>query len=136
MLLLMTLEREDWAKSRLIKVIMKKEFNTVQGFAGEISAIKYLENKKYKIIHKNYKNHLGEIDIIAKHKAFIVFIEVKARQTLAFGRPSEAVNARKQNKIKNIASLFLIKNKLSESACRFDVVEIFDGEINHIENAF
>ena len=115
---------------------MKKEFNSIQGSIGEFNAIKYLENKKYKILEKNYKNKLGEIDIIASFKNTIVFIEVKRRITLAFGRPSEAVGVYKQQKIRKIASLYLIKNKLTNSPCRFDVIEVLDNEINHIENAF
>lgn len=115
---------------------MKKEFNSIQGSIGEFNAIKYLENKKYKILEKNYKNKLGEIDIIASFKNAIVFIEVKRRITLAFGRPGEAVGVYKQQKIRKIASLYLIKNKLTNSPCRFDVIEVLDNEINHIENAF
>jgi len=115
---------------------VKKEFNTVQGNIGEIKVVKYLENKKYKIIETNYKNKLGEIDIISKFKNTIVFVEVKARNTCAFGRPSEAVTLRKQQKIRNIASLYLIKNNLNDFPCRFDVIEVLDKEINHIENAF
>ena len=65
-----------------------------------------------------------------------MFIEVKARQTLAYGRPSEAVNHYKQQKIRSVASLYLVKNNLNDSPCRFDVIEVLDGEINHIENAF
>lgn len=115
---------------------MKKEFNTVQGAVGEFDACKYLENKKYKILEQNYKNRLGEIDIIASYKNAIIFIEVKKRSTLAFGRPSEAVDARKQQKIRKTATLYLIQHKLMDSACRFDVIEVLDKEINHIENAF
>lgn len=115
---------------------MKKQFNSVQGSIGEEYALKYLKSKKYKIIEHNYKNHLGEIDIIAKQKDVIVFVEVKARQTLSFGRPAEAVNKQKQNKIRSVASLYLIKNKLMNLLCRFDVIEVVGEELNHIENAF
>lgn len=115
---------------------MKKEFNTVQGMIGEFDASKYLRNKKYKILEQNYKNKLGEIDIIAMDKKTLVFVEVKARQTLAFGRPSEAVDFHKQKKIRSVASLYLVKNNLSDFPCRFDVIEVLDGQINHIENAF
>lgn len=115
---------------------MKKEFNRIQGDIGEFRAVDYLKSKKFKVIEQNYKNHLGEIDIIAKQNEVFVFVEVKARKTLAFGRPSEAVTTQKQNKIRSVASFYLIKNKLQDSQCRFDVIEILNDEINHIENAF
>lgn len=116
---------------------MKKEFNKVEGASGEFNAVEYLEKKKYKILEKNHKNRLGEIDLIAQYKDMIVFVEVKARSTLMFGRPSEAVDYRKQQKIRNIASLYLLQHKKMDSQCRFDVIEVIgQSEINHIENAF
>lgn len=115
---------------------MKKEYNSIQGAIGELCAKKYLESKKYKILEQNYKNKLGEIDIIAMDKKTLVFVEVKERSTLAYGRPGEAVNICKQQKIRSVASLYLVKNNLHDSPCRFDVIEVLGGEINHIENAF
>ncbi len=116
---------------------MKKQYNKVEGLKGELLALQYLKKKKYKILEQNYRNHLGEIDIIAKFKKTYIFIEVKARRTLALGRPSEAVNDAKQYKIKGCATLYQLKNKISEELVRFDVIEIIgDEEINHIENAF
>ena len=112
-----------------------KVFNKVKGGKGEYSAIKYLENNKYKIVETNYKNKVGEIDIIARQKDCLVFIEVKARQTKQYGLPSEAVDARKQRKIRLVAEGYLIKCK-EIPQCRFDVIEILGDEINHIQNAF
>ncbi len=116
---------------------MIKKFNKAIGTIGESRACQYLKNRKYKILMQNYKNKIGEIDIIARQKKTIVFIEVKTRQTLAFGRPSEAVNLIKQQKIRNTAMCYLIQNCLNESPVRFDVIEVIgENEINHIENAF
>ncbi|MBP3344597.1 MAG: YraN family protein [Clostridia bacterium] len=115
---------------------MQKEYNKVKGYKGESQTVKFLLDKKYKIYAQNYKNKVGEIDIIAQDKDTIVFIEVKARETLAFGRPSEAVNYYKQNKIRKVAQIFLIKNNLLDSKVRFDVIEVVGQNINHIENAF
>lgn len=116
---------------------MRKQFNKIEGNIGEIMAINYLKDKKYKILETNYRNNLGEVDIIAMQKRAVVFIEVKARQTLAFGRPSEAVNFEKQRKIRKVAMLYLIQNNLTESETRFDVIEVIGNEeVNHIENAF
>lgn len=116
---------------------MKKELNKVGGAIGEFNAADYLAKKKYKIIEQNHRNRLGEIDIIAKHKNTIVFVEVKSRSTLKFGRPSEAVNIRKQQKLRQVASLYLLQHQMMESECRFDVIEVIgNDQINHIENAF
>ena len=116
---------------------MKKEYNKVEGALGEVNVVKYLEDKKYKIIELNHKNRLGEIDIIAQDKKMLVFVEVKARSSLKFGRPSEAVDWRKQNKLRQVANLYLIQKGLTNCQCRFDVVEVIArSEINHIENAF
>ena len=115
---------------------MRKELNYINGKVGENIAVEYLKKKKYKINEVNYKNKLGEIDIIASYKKTLIFIEVKRRSTLKYGRPSEAVDKRKQEKIRNIAQLYLIKNKINEVDCRFDVIEVIDNEIHYIENAF
>ena len=115
-----------------------KQFNKIIGTAGESLAEKYLKKKKYKILAKNYTNRLGEIDIIASKKKVIVFVEVKTKTTLEFGRPSEMVTDEKQRKIHDVASLYLISSGLyDKQPVRFDVVEVLgENEINHIENAF
>lgn len=116
---------------------MQKHFNKVGGAIGEFDATEYLKNKKYKIIEKNHKNKLGEIDIVAQYKDTIVFVEVKARSTLRFGRPSEAVDFRKQQKLRLVANLYLLQHHMMDKPCRFDVIEVIgQTQINHIENAF
>ena len=113
-----------------------KAKNKEKGAVGEILAVNFLKKNKYKILQTNYKNVVGEIDIVAQKKKLLVFVEVKRRMTLEYGRPVEAVNLRKQNKIKKVAELFLIENNLKYADCRFDVIEILDEEVFHIENAF
>ena len=108
----------------------------VEGFVGEKKAVDFLKENGYKIIITNFKNKLGEIDIIAKKKDYICFIEVKARQNALYGRPSEFVSRDKQRKIKNAAISYLKMNGLMDSDVRFDVVEILGDEVNLIENAF
>ena len=90
----------------------------------------------YTILATNFKTSFGEIDIIAKDENIIVFIEVKYRKTLKYGRPSEAVTDFKQNKIRSVAQAYLIKHKLLDEYVRFDVVEIVDRDVNYIINAF
>ncbi len=121
---------EDYTKD------LRKVKNMIEGTAGEINAVNFLREKGYKILQTNYKTKFGEIDIIAQQKNVIVFVEVKKRETLAYGRPIEAVNFRKQQKIRRVAEFFLMVKHKTFSDCRFDVIEILGDQINHIENAF
>ena len=113
-----------------------KKLNKIVGNAGEIIAQNFLKKKKYKILETNYSNAIGEIDIIALQKNVIVFVEVKTRSSNEFGRPCEAVTLYKQNKIRTVASYYLMIKGWSERDVRFDVIEVLDDEINQIENAF
>ena len=110
------------------------------GKKGELIAANYLKKQKYKILEINYKNQIGEIDIIAKDKDYIIFIEVKTRMSSAFGDPLEAIDEEKQFKIRNVATMFLVKNKLIDKVpIRFDAIAILgddDHEIRHIKDAF
>ncbi len=110
------------------------------GNAGENFATNYLEQRGYKILERNFRIRSAEIDIIAELDGVIIFVEVKTRSNVKHGLPIEAVNFRKQQKIIEAASVFLQDEKYCESACRFDVVEIYsDGmkfSARHIENAF
>ena len=86
------------------------------------------------IIQRNFRTRFGEIDIIAKDGKYICFIEVKARKSVNFGRPKEAVDWYKQSRIKNIAELFIAKKRLVNTSVRFDVVEVFIDEDNNIKS--
>lgn len=109
------------------------------GNRGEDLAVKYLKEKGYKVLQRNFRTPLGEIDIIADDGGILVFIEVKTRTDDSFGLPFEAVNARKRERMRKIALLYL-KNIDKERPVRFDVVsiEIRDdkGIIDHIIGAF
>lgn len=110
------------------------------GNIGESLAVMTLKNKGYEILAINFKTMIGEIDIVAKDKSYIVFVEVKARESLDFGCPREAVNSKKQQKIKLVATQYLKKYKKLDQNCRFDVIEIIGDKYNfkceHLENAF
>lgn len=112
--------------------------NIIEGKKGEILAQKFLKKKGFKILQTNYRNKIGEIDIICfdNKNNEIIFIEVKTRSTLQMGMPCEAVDFRKQKKIRNTASLYLLQNNKLDDKIRFDVIEVLNGEINHIEYAF
>ena len=109
------------------------------GEQGEELAVKFLKKKGYKIKGCNDKTKLGEIDIIARDGDTLVLIEVKTRESLEYGHPFEAVNARKRKKIANVALLYL--KKFEElPPCRFDIVSIFmnngKAECELIKDAF
>ncbi len=92
----------------------------------------------YKIIAKNFSCRYGEIDIIALRKDTIVFVEVKTRKNSEFAYAREAVDVKKQGRIKNTAIVYLQKNNFLDYNIRFDVAEVYtDNDIcNIIENAF
>lgn len=116
-----------------------KEENKIKGDMGEALAAKVLKKKGYTILDKNYRLRTGEIDIIAKDKGYIVFVEVKYRQNTNKGNPAEAVDYRKQRKIIATAKNYIQRANLYEYDFRFDVVEIIGGAnplYRHIENAF
>ncbi|MCL2573626.1 MAG: YraN family protein [Defluviitaleaceae bacterium] len=109
------------------------------GNYGETVAAGYLEGKGYTILARNHRAYGGEIDIVAKNGEYIVFVEVKFRKQLDYGRPMEAVSRKKQKSIIAAAYGYIARNCNGNEYCRFDVIEIFGREqmaINHIENAF
>lgn len=111
------------------------------GRSGEAAAAHYLrEQKNYTILHQNYRHRLGEIDLIAKDKDTIVFIEVKTRTTRRYGHPAEAVERQKQRKITRVAKAYLGRYRLWDRPCRFDVIEVIPTgqhyRIHHICHAF
>lgn len=110
-----------------------------KGKEGELIASKYLENLGYEIIEMNYQYGHGEIDIIAKDKNEIVFVEVKTRKSLLFGSPEFAFTKSKINQVKKIAYSYLIEKQLENISARIDAVAILilkDAEpiINHYKN--
>lgn len=106
------------------------------GGEGEAAARAFLERKGAKVLEMNYRRPTGEIDIVARQRDVILFVEVKRRSSLRYGRPSEAVNRTKQLHILRTAQLYLQEKRLSDAPVRFDVIEVLPGEIRHLENAF
>ena len=119
-----------------MQITQKNFYKKFLGRAGEIKAADFLKKKGYKILEKNYKTYIGEIDLIAQDNEYTVFIEVKTRTSEDYGLPCEAVDNRKVEKYYKVATEYLVRNKKNDSPCRFDVVEIENGQINHIINAF
>ncbi len=111
----------------------------IYGKSSEIIASNYLKEKGYKIIATNYKNKVGEIDVIALDKDILVFVEVKSRETRRFGDPLEAIDEQKMFKLKCVASAYLKKLHRLDAKCRFDAIAILgkeELEIRHIVDIF
>ena len=106
------------------------------GAQGEADAKAFLLQKGAKILEANYRRPTGEIDIIARLGKTLLFVEVKRRSSLRYGRPAEAVDRQKQAHILRTAQLYLQENHLADVPLRFDVIEVLPGQIRHIENAF
>jgi putative endonuclease len=111
------------------------------GSEGEEKAILFLKKQGFKILEKNYRCKIGEIDIIATKNDLISFVEVKTRRSEEFGHPEESVNRRKRKKIINTAKYYLMVNNLYyKKDVRFDILSIIrkksEFEIDFFENAF
>ena len=106
-----------------------------KGNKGENLAVKFLQEKGYKILTRNFRSHFGEIDIIAEKDGITIFVEVKFREGNSYGKPNEAVSNQKIKKIIKTANFWIAKIG-EEIPCRFDVITISSDKIKHIENAF
>jgi len=111
------------------------------GRTGEAIALKFLRRKKYTILETGFRQFRGEIDIVAIDGKTLVFVEVKMRTGRGFGRPEESVTPAKQHQIRKVAEGYLLRHRLGDVDCRFDVVSIRSQAgagyaIEHFENAF
>jgi putative endonuclease len=110
------------------------------GKTGETIAARFLRKMGYRILEQNYRTVLGEIDIIARDRDTLVFVEVKARTSGRYGNPKSAVTPRKQRKISMVALHYLKSTAQSRIKARFDVVAIHSTnaapQIELIKNAF
>lgn len=114
------------------------KYNKVVGNFGEKLAEKYLIQNGLDVLDKNFLCKQGEIDIIAKEKDELVFVEVKTRTSFKYGKPAEAVNNTKKCHIYRAAKYYLYLYRLEDMNVRFDVIEIFLHDkkyyINHIKH--
>ena len=115
----------------------------LRGSWGEALALAYLRQKKYVRVGMGYRTRFGEIDVIVKNRAYIVFAEVKVRKNNRYAEAREFVGPQKQERLRKTAEIWLAEHE-TDLQPRFDVIEIYapDGtdtkkpRINHIENAF
>ncbi len=139
----MQVSKSKKKKSYYVPVDRHKSHDSRQrlGAAGEDLACRYLESKGMTVIGRNVRCSLGELDIAALDGSRIVFVEVKTRKSLKYGRPSLALTKDKQRRIRQLALCYLHEHREYKSmAPRIDVIEIiFCGDepyINHIKAAF
>jgi putative endonuclease len=108
-----------------------------KGRAGEETAVSYLKKNRLSIITRNFRWYGNEIDIVARDKDCIVFIEVKASSSGSYDHPLMWIPEIKQKRIIRASEGFLVSNKISGSPVRFDVLAIDSaGKISHIKDAF
>ncbi len=120
---------------------MPRDNQREKGKAAEDMARAYLIEQGFQIVRSNFQfGKVGEIDLVCTEHQTLVFVEVKARRSLEFGRPEDAIHKRKQQQIRRVAQAYLYINGLLDVECRFDVVAIDESvvppEIRHYRNAF
>ena len=108
-----------------------------QGNTAEKKAADYLAAQGLNLLQQNFQCKCGEIDLIMQDQEQLVFIEVRYRDSSHYGGALHSITPSKQKKIRNTASFYLLKHKLTHKACcRFDVVAIDEDEIMWIKSAF
>lgn len=112
------------------------------GKHGENLACEYLRQHAYTIVHRNFRSKVGEIDIIAKDREVVVFVEVRTQTSNAYGPAYNTVTPTKQKQVKRVALSYISRHNLVKTQFRFDVIGITlnpdTGEyhLDHIPNAF
>jgi len=117
------------------------DLNKGLGDRGEELAVSWLEKQGIKVVERNFRCKGGEVDIVARDGATVVFVEVKTRRNLAYGVPQLAVTPFKQRQISKAALTWLLKKRSQDKPARFDVIAIVlesdvTYRIEHIRDAF
>jgi putative endonuclease len=94
------------------------------GRTGEALAARFLESRGMRIVARNLRCRLGEIDLVARDGAILVLVEVKTRRASGGVLPQEAVDGRKQARLARLARGYLARQRLGDVACRIDVVAV------------
>jgi putative endonuclease len=110
------------------------------GRRGEDLAVSVFRRLGFEIMERNHRSKHGEIDLIARRGRVLVFCEVKTRRTDVWGIPAEAVNHRKQSRLRLVAAVWLAEHPVGPVEVRFDVVSVIvrpdRNEVTHIPEAF
>lgn len=110
--------------------------NRSVGMDYEKWTCKYLTKCGYEVVECNYYCSAGEIDVVARHEGYLVFVEVKFRKDAQKGTPLESISLQKQKRISKCALYYMRQHGLLEESVRFDVVGIMGNQVQVIENAF
>ena len=94
------------------------------GKRGEDLAAIFLRKSGYRILERNYRGRLGEIDLVAEEGRCLVFVEVKTRSSLECGHPLEGIDSRKQKQLVKVAREYMTCEDVTEQECRFDAVSV------------
>ena len=119
-----------------------KKLNKEIGNYCENLAKEYLQKNKFHILDCNFRNFLGEIDIICIQNKLLIIVEVKGRYNYDYGLPKESINLSKQKSIIKVTNSYIYYKKLININIRFDVIEVYLNpenaliKINHINDAF
>ena len=109
------------------------------GRIGENIIADYITKLGYKVVERNFACNQGEIDIVAKDKEELVFIEVKTRTDISYGEASEAVTNTKKRHLINSIKYYIYKQKLENQPIRIDVAEVYINKgkvkVNYIKQA-
>jgi putative endonuclease len=111
------------------------------GRRGEAAAARHLEGLGWRIVARSFRTRRGEVDLVARDRDVLVFVEVKTRSSLACGRPAESVDAVKRARMAAAARSWLLRYRGADPPCRFDVVEVLEGldgglDLRHVRDAF
>jgi putative endonuclease len=119
---------------------MKKRSTKEKGQEGERLAVRFLEDEGFRILDRNYRNRIGEIDIVAEDREVLVFVEVRTLKASAGHSPEETIQWKKQQHISRTALAYIQFKRLEDRPARFDVVSVtLDGTgstLRHIPDAF
>ena len=116
--------------------VEKDRIKKKRGRKGEDLACAFLEQNGYRVIERNFRCKMGEIDIVATDGEYICFTEVKARTRTDYGMPRDAVDRRKQQRIARAAILYLIGKEWQNRLTRFDIAEVSPDDVLYIPDAF
>ena len=109
------------------------------GRIGENIIADYITKLGYKVVERNFECNQGEIDIVAKDKEELVFIEVKTRTDISYGEASEAVTNTKKRHLINSIKYYIYKRNLENEFIRIDVAEVYINKgkvkVNYIKQA-
>lgn len=110
------------------------------GGAGERAAAALYRSRGYRVVARNWRSRIGELDLIVERSGVLVFCEVKTRSSAAFGGGYEGVTEAKQRKVRQVAEAFLAQTRMRPDACRFDVASVAAGRgaprVEIFEDAF